>query len=108
MKMVMGRIYRGEIYYMIRKKDIYEESLKKIDQKKMYQVRRSREHKADISIRCKRCNQFLLGYDLAYDDEKRILDGVTLPPCRCKRVFTRMNYTEGILRKRAVNNIVRI
>lgn len=93
---------------VIRKRDIYDESLRKVGGEKIYQVGRSGEHKADITIRCKRCNQFLLGYDLIHDDDKRILERVTLPPCRCKRVLTLMKYTEGILRKQAVDNIVRI
>lgn len=93
---------------VIRKRDINNEDLTKADGEKIYQVGRSGEHKADITIRCKRCNQFLLGYDLVHDDDKRILERVTLPPCRCRRVFTFMKYTEGILRKQAVDNIVRI
>lgn len=93
---------------VFRKRDIYDESLRKVDQEIIYQVGRSGEHKADISIRCKRCNQFLLRYDLVHDDDKRILERVTLPPCRCKRVLTLMKYTEGILREQAVDNIFRI
>ena len=93
---------------VIRKRDIYDESMRKVGKQKIYQVGRSGEHKADITIRCKRRNQFLLGYDLVHDDDRRILERVTLPPCRCKRVLTLMKYTEGILRRQAQGNVVRI
>ncbi len=93
---------------MIRKRDTEDETLTTSGRKKAYQIGKSGEHRADITIRCRRCNQFLLGYDLAYDDDKRILERITLPPCRCKRVLTLMKYTEGMLRKQAVDNIVRL
>ena len=78
------------------------------DNNKAYQVEKKGEHTADITIRCRRCNQFLLGYDLTHDDNKRILEQITLPPCRCKRVLRLMKYTEGILRMQAENNVVRL
>ena len=93
---------------MIRKRDTEDETLTTSEREKAYQIGKSGEHRADITIRCRRCNQFLLGYDLAYDDDKRILERITLPPCRCKRVLTLMKYTEGMLRKQAVDNIVQL
>lgn len=75
---------------------------------KAYLIERKGEHYADIAIKCKRCNQFLLGYDLIHDDNKRILEDITLPPCNCKRVLRFIKYTEGMLRMQAENNIVRL
>ncbi|MBR1742821.1 MAG: hypothetical protein IJ733_13325 [Lachnospiraceae bacterium] len=93
----------------IRKRDMDYEGLSEVDKEsRVYQVEKKGEHTADISIRCRRCNQFLLGYDLTHDDDKLILEHITLPPCRCKRVVRLMKYTEGILRMHAVNNIVKL
>lgn len=75
---------------------------------KAYLIERKGEHYADIAIKCKRCNQFLLGYDLIYDDNKRILEHITLPACKCKRVLRFIKYTEGMLRMQAKDNIVRL
>lgn len=84
--------------HTVRKRDMDYEGIGEVDEDKAYQVERKGEHTADISIRCRRCNQFLLGYDLTHDDDKRILEHITLPPCRCKRVLRLMKYTEGLLR----------
>lgn len=73
-----------------------------------YSVEKKGEHMADITIRCKRCNQFLLGYDLVGDDDRPIMENVMLPPCRCTRVIRFKKYTEGILRRQAQGNVVRI
>lgn len=97
-----------ELNSTIRKRDMDYEYLREVDESRVYQVERKGEHTADISIRCKRCNQFLLGYDLTHDDDKLILEQITLPPCRCKRVLRLMKCTEGLLRKQAENNVVRI
>ena len=99
-------VAKGEIELnMIRKREyeVYD-----LEQEKCIQVERKGEHKADIIIRCKRCNQFLLGYDLVYDDKKLIMENITLPPCRCTRVIRFKKYTEGILRRQAMGNVVRV
>lgn len=92
----------------IRKRDLHHENLREVNGNRTYQVEKKGEHTADISIRCKRCNQFLLGYDLTHDYDKPILEHITLPPCRCKRVLRLMKYTERVLLMQAENNIVRI
>lgn len=93
----------------IRKRDVDYEVLMKVEkQGREYQVEKKGEHTADISIRCKRCNQFLLGYDLTHDDDKQILEQITLPPCRCKRVLRLVRYTEGMLRMQAKDSIVKL
>lgn len=90
----------------IRKRERYFEELE--EKREAYSVEKKGEHMADITIRCKRCNQFLLGYDLTDDDNKPIMENVILPPCRCTRVIRFKKYTEGILRRQAVGNVVRI
>ena len=97
-----------ELDHTISKRVMDCEDIGEFNKNRAYQVEKKGEHTADISIRCKRCNQFLLGYDLTNDDDKRILEHITLPPCRCKRVLRLMQYTEGLLRMQAEHNTVRI
>ena len=101
---------KGEIRLnnTVRKREYDHEGIGETDRNRLYQVEKKGGHTADISIRCKRCNQFLLGYDLTHDDNKHILEHITLPPCRCKRVLRLMKYTEGFLRMQAENNVVRL
>ena len=75
---------------------------------KAYQMKRKGEYKATITILCKYCNDFLLGYDMVNNDNIVIMERVTLPPCKCKRVIRFIKYTEGVLCKQADNNVVRI
>lgn len=93
---------------MDRKRDFVFEKDKDYTEDEAYKIEKKGEHRADIIIRCKRCNQFLLGYDLTYDDRSYILENVMLPPCRCTRVVRFMRYTEGFLRQQAVDGIVKI
>ena len=109
MKLQIVCVAKGEIELnMIRKRVNGAYDLERKTQETQIRVERKGEHRADIAIRCKRCNQYLLGYDLVYDDDRMIMENIILPPCRCTRVIRFKKYTEGVLRKQAVDNVVRV
>ena len=109
MKLQIVCVAKGEIELnMIRKRENGAYGLGRKTQGTQIRVEKKGEHRSDIAIRCKRCNQYLLGYDLVYDDDRLIMENITLPPCRCTRVIRFKKYTEGILRKQAVDNVVRV
>ena len=102
-------VAKGEIELnTVRRRDYFFDDVEQEGKIIPYRVEKKGEHLADITIRCRRCNQLLLCYDLTHDDDRMILDNVMLPPCRCTRVIRFKKYTEGILRRQAVDNVVRI
>lgn len=73
-----------------------------------YKEKKKGEYRAEIAFRCRKCNNYLAGYDLVNDDNKLIMQNVVLGPCRCSRVFLFENFSEGMLRKRLEGNVVKI
>ncbi|SFQ09901.1 hypothetical protein SAMN02910358_00749 [Lachnospiraceae bacterium XBB1006] len=73
-----------------------------------YKEKKKGEYRAEIVFRCRKCNQFLVGYDLVNDDTKLIMENVVLAPCRCSRVIRFENFSEGMLRRQLKGNVVKI
>lgn len=61
-----------------------------------------------IELRCKECKQRLMDYTLVGEDDRIVLQGITIKCYRCKRVLMLEKYTEGILRQHSVKGTYRI
>ena len=64
--------------------------------------------KNNIRLHCKECNVRLMDYALSQNDEMIALQGITIKCHRCKRVLVLKKYTEGTIKKHAVNGVFRI
>ena len=54
------------------------------------------------------CNARMMDYTLCQDDDRIVLQGITIKCNRCKRVMMLKKYTEGMIRKRADKGVFRI
>lgn len=61
-----------------------------------------------IEIRCKKCNKFLMSYEIQGYDDAIVLQGIFLKCERCRRTMTLKKYTEGFLKKNSVNGVFKI
>ena len=61
-----------------------------------------------IQLRCKECKQRLMDYTFVGEDDRIVLQNITMKCCRCKRVLMLKKYTEGMLRQHSVNGMCRI
>lgn len=62
-----------------------------------------------IDIRCVRCNQKIMEYQIQGDDDSVVLaQGLSISCHRCKRVATLRKYTEGMIKERTENGSFRI
>ncbi len=50
----------------------------------------------------------MMDYTLCQDDDRIVLQGITIKCSRCKRVMMLKKYTEGMIRKRADKGVFRI
>ena len=50
----------------------------------------------------------MMDYTLCQDDDRIVLQGITIKCNRCKRVMMLKKYTEGMIRKRADKGVFRI
>jgi len=54
-----------------------------------------------VQLHCRECNVRMMDYTLCQDDDRIVLQGITIKCNRCKRVMMLKKYTEGMIRKRA-------
>ena len=50
----------------------------------------------------------MMDYTLVHDDERIVLQGITIKCSRCKRVMILKKYTEGMIRAHAEKGVFRI
>ena len=50
----------------------------------------------------------MMDYTLCQDDDRIVLQGITIKCNRCKRVMMLKKYTEGMIRKRVDKGVFRI
>ena len=50
----------------------------------------------------------MMDYTLCQDDDRIVLQGITIKCNRCKRVMMLKKYTEGMIRKRSDKGVFRI
>ena len=61
-----------------------------------------------IVLRCKECKQRLMDYAVVGEDDRIVLQNITLKCWRCNRILVMKKYTEGMLRQHSVNGTYRI
>ena len=49
-----------------------------------------------VQLHCRECNARMMDYTLCQDDDRIVLQGITIKCNRCKRVMMLKKYTEGI------------
>ena len=61
-----------------------------------------------VQLHCRECNARMMDNTLCQDDDRIVLQGITIKCNRCKRVMMLKKYTEGMIRKRADKGVFRI
>lgn len=61
-----------------------------------------------IEVRCKKCNFYILDYEIQGDDSQIVLQGIGIMCHRCKRVLRFKKYTEGFLVSHSKKEMVKI
>lgn len=61
-----------------------------------------------VQLHCRECGARMMDYTLIYEDERIVLQGLTIKCSRCKRVMMLKKYTEGMIRAHVKKGVFRI